>query len=298
MATILLALLLQVNAIGLEVRSPKQTVLAGEPIKLVLRWSGPPNADVILGDDNRGLADLQVWVDGGTSFRRYCETPHAPVDGVVVSLLPPAPRPFIQNISLVHGKYASPCSGSAEASLVFPEAGQYRLTLVYQPADAAVVATSNTILFKVQGPEGVEAELLAKIREIPWVLLNGGAQRELLARYPNSPYFAFARSRLFWDANNAFRNRRDPNSGGSLWQLSSGDYEQFMSDQYRIKGAELLNEASRGSFDEERLSEAYFAARRSGDADLLALVRVKIVSGFSDSELMQRVVEEEAKDEP
>jgi hypothetical protein len=297
MHAFLLALLLTTAAgIRIEVRSPKVDVLPGEPIKLVLRWHGSADAEVNLDKDNRGLRYLQVWVDDGSGFRRYCEAPRGPVEGIVVRRLPNSPRPFIQNIALVHGEYADDCSGPTGKTFVFPHAGRYRLKLTYQPSGKQAVA-SNVLSFEAREPQGDDAKLLTTVRQHPGLLLVGGSRGALLAQFPNSPYMSYAKLNAFWEWETALHNREDPDTGQSLWHLSRDEYERFAKDQWRRKAQELMGEREWGAFDEERLGHALSAAKRSGDPDAAARIRAEAVTRFGDSQLVQRLREDETPDE-
>lgn len=297
MQPILLALVLAAApGLKLDVRTPKADVLPGEPIKLVLRWHAPLDADVTLDDDNRGLRYLQVWVDDGKGSRRFCEAPRGPVEGIVVMRLPKGPRPYVQNLALVHGEYADDCSGPAGKTFVFPKEGRYRLKLTYQPPGKPAVTTSNILTFRVEQATGDEEKILATIRQTPWLLLTGGRKGELLEQFHDSPYLSYAKLHAFWEWETALRGRKDPDTGQSLWHLSQDEYERFVKDQRRRKAQELMAEREWGAFDEERLGHALSAAKRSGDADAAARIRAEALTRFSDSQLMQRVREDEAED--
>ncbi len=299
MQPILLALVVAAATTGvkIDVSSPETNVLPGEPIKLVLRWHGPSGADVRLDNDNEGLRYLQVWTDDGGGFRRYCEAPRGPVEGLTIRRLPETPRPFVQNLALVHGEYVDDCSGATGKAFVFPKAGRYRLKLTYQPSGKAVVTSSNVLAFQVREPAGDEERILEKIRQTPWLLLGGGRKGELLAEFPDSPYLSYAKLHAFWEWETALRGRTDPATGQSLWHLSQDEYERFAKDQWRRKAHELMAEREWGAFDEERLGHALSAAERSGDADAAVHIRSEALTRFGYSELAQRMREDEAADE-
>jgi len=286
-----LAILAVATASGLtlDVRTPKADVLPGEPIKLVLTWQAPVEADVILDNDNRGLRYLRVWVDDGGGFHRFCEAPRGSVEGIEVIRLPMTPRPYVQNVALVHGEYAEDCSGPAGKTFAFPSPGRYRLKLTYQrPGDSAITA-SNVVTFRVVPATGDDERLLATIRQSPWLLLTGGAHGELLSQFPDSPYMTYAKGQAFLEWESALRGRQDPDTGQSLWHLPQGEYERFARDQLRRKAQELMAERPWGAFDEERLGYAFSAAERSGDTEAAAGIRGEVVTRFENSQLAQRL---------
>jgi len=299
MHAILLALLMTGTGIKLDVRTPKASVLPGEPIKLVLRWYGPPDADVSLDDDNVRLRHLKVWVDSGKGFVRFCEALRSPDEGITIRLLPMAPRPFFQNIALVRGEYGSDCSSSEGKSFVFPQPGKYRLKLIYQRYDKPPVVSSNVLTFRVLPPEGASAAILGMIREKPWLLLYGGehGKRTVLDRDLESPYFSYAKIRAHWEWDNALENHKHPDTGQSLWGMPPADYQRLARDLGKRRAQEVMAEPTWGAFDEDRLDYALLAAQRGGDAEAVARIRAEIARRYPNSELMQRVREEQAEDD-
>jgi len=288
------------TGVEVDIRTPKANVLPGEPVKLVLRWQGPPNADVKLENDDEGLRRfLQVWVDDGSGFRRYCEAPRNPVEGVTVRTLPSKPRPYMQNIALVGGEYKPDCSGPARKAFVFPRPGLYRVRVNYAASGDVATLSSNVLAFEVRPPKQEEEVIFETVRQSPWLLLNGGkgGERSLMDQHPDSPYFAFAKARAFFDWEAALGNHEDPDTGQSLWHLSADQYERFAKDQYQRKAEELMADREWGAFDEERLGHALSAAERGGDANAIARIRSEAQGRFGDSQLMQQVLEEEAEDE-
>lgn len=303
MHSILLVLAMAMaTEVKIDILTPKTSVLPGEPLKVVLRWYAPPGTDVKLENDNEGLRRfLQVWVDDGAGFRRYCEAPRAPVEGVALEALPKTPRPYIQNIALVGGEYSAACNGTSRKSFVFPTPGHYRLRVTYAPSRNVSAVSSNVLTFEVSPPEAEDAALFSEIQKAPWLLLTGGDgdKGTLLTQHPDSPYLSYAKVLAFWEWEARLSNHENPDTGQQLWHLAPDEYEHWLKDQWRRKSHELMVERGWGAFDEERLSHALSAAERGDDVAAAVRIRAEAANRFDGSQLMQRIrkeTTEKAKD--
>ena len=108
---------------------------------------------------------------------------------------------------------------------------------------------------------------------------------------------SYAKGHAFWKWESTLLGHTDPDTGQSLWHLSQVEYDGFVKEQLRRKAQQLMAEKEWGAFDEERLGHALSAAERGGDADATARIRAEAIARFGNSQLVQRLREDEAEEE-
>jgi hypothetical protein len=147
------SLLLLVSGLSLELSSPQQAVLVGEPIKVVVRWKATADVPSILIESPDFLRrTLAFVVDDGTGPTRYKEWPRSLADPVTAPGALVKGEQVVVNHVLLKGTY----EGRAAGIPIFGSPGQYRVKAAYTGPGANQPVESNTLTFTVSAPSGEE----------------------------------------------------------------------------------------------------------------------------------------------
>jgi hypothetical protein len=181
--------------LALWLSAPKQTILVGEPAKVVLMWSATRPIEVTKGS-------VRILLDDGTGFRTWGETAFGATSSVELpQRLAPGKAEKTAHVVAVTGYMDT--AGNGHFKLAFPRPGRYQIRAQYGPDVDGV--TSNTATVTVVMPKGKEAELLERhIRPHPEILtgwsklLDNERIEQLFDEYPGSPYLARSKL-LLWE---------------------------------------------------------------------------------------------------
>lgn len=292
--TILLGLYLVAgtgSALKLDLRSPQTELLIGEPVKLTLTWKPSQKVEAHIEDDSQGLVHLRVWVDDGTGPKRYWEAGRAISETLVAATELQPGEEVVQNIVLLRGGYGEKHPGNV-AGFVFPTKGHYTLKVGYGDA-TGLRAESNSISFDVKEPSGEDREVFELIRKDP-DLLKTERGATLIQRYRKSVYLRRTKLLALQEREIELRDRKDPDSGASLWHLDKASLDAFQADHFRRMAQDLLADDDWGPFEEERLDLAAQYAAIGGDKASAERARGELIDRFPRSAAVKRMQEKEA----
>jgi hypothetical protein len=293
--TTLLALCLMASMgtpLRLDLRAPQKDLLVGEPVKLVLTWQASQKLEAHIDDESNGLVHLQIWVDGGSGPRRYWEAMRSAPEQLVAPTEFVAGEEVVQNISLLRGGYGDREPEKDVGGFMFPVTGHYKVRVAYSDAKG-LRAESNDVSFDVKEPTGEDREVLERLRRQP-ELLTTEKGAGLLKQHPRSPYLRWARLLAIQEREIELRNRRDPDSGASLWHLDKDSLEAFQAERFRRMTQDLLGDDDWGAFEEERLDLATRFAEMGKDESSAERARKELVQKFPRSAAVKRLQAQEA----
>ncbi len=293
----LLALSVWPQPLVLRVDSPQAHVLAGEPVKIDLRF----RALEPIGTFCSELAEftsfcnrtLQFSVDDGQSVRTYQEDTRSLDERIVVLSGLRRGEGFDTTLVLFKGRYLD----APEALFLFPRGGRYRVRARYE--GYGVKAESNWLAFEVAEPDADGGVILDAARRYPGLLGGWGGregQRELaalLAAHPHHPYLRFARmGQLASDLSHRL------SIGSPTWQEFKRQHERldviefqrawrtFASREYDVYARALLAEPDWGAFEDDKLLAIACA---HGDAGERKRVRRALLKRFPRSDAGRRL---------
>jgi hypothetical protein len=283
-----LALFAGLSSLSLELSAPQTAVLVGEPVKVVVRWKATADVPSVVVEDAAFLGrSLQFALDDGSGVRRYSEFPRQRIEQIIVGSALAKGKEVVSNYVLLRGGFISPGDTRAVQRFVFPVAGQYSLKALYvQPGTQNVLSETNAIAFTVSAPTGDEAAVLNIIRAEPRFLDGRGDLAQLKALvhdHPGSRYLLRAKISLFEERAADLQNRRDPDTGQSLWRLDDAALAAFRATQYRNMAQDIWGDANWGPFEEERLNLAMIYGRAGGAVELATQARTELLQHFPTS---------------
>ncbi len=292
-------LLAGLTGLSLEMTTSQSAVLVGEPIRVVVRWKATADlASVEVEDPTFVSQTLQFVVDDGTGPRRYKEHSRSRVEMISVGGPLAKGKEVIGNYVLLNGGYLSPGVARAAASFLFPVAGQYSMKAVYvERGTQNVLAESNAVTFTVTAPAADETAVLDILRSEPRLFDGGGdlaRLKALMEAHPQSRYLRRAKVSLFERRAAALQNRRDPDTGQSLWRLDDAALFAFRATQYRAMADDLLGDGDWGPFEEERLNMAMLYAQAAGAQSLVEQARNELLQRFPTSQAVAGIRERDA----
>jgi hypothetical protein len=276
MIAILTALLAaELGGLTLEVTSPQRALLVGEPLKLTLSWKASPSVSGVAVEDPDFLfGSVLLSVDHGAGARLYREHPHQLLEKALVRRTV-GPAEEVVNVVFSSGGYLDRPGGVVRDGLLFARPGVYSVTALYvhdgaRPSGVA----SNTLRFRVLEPRAADREVLRELESVPGgagpasAALRQARARELLERYPDSPYLRLARLERYREQDDALHNERDPLSGESIHHLGREGMAALRRQHYRRLAEEILAWNDWGPFEEEALALASLYALGAGEMPL------------------------------
>ncbi len=299
MLSVFAVLLAGLSGLSLEMTTPQSAVLVGEPIRVVIRWKATADLGSLDVEDQSFLnQSLQFVVDDGTGPRRYKEHPRARIEMISVAGPLAKGKEVIANYVLLKGGYLSPGATGSASSFLFPAAGQYSMKAVHvERGTQNVLAESNAMTFTVSAPAGDEAAVLDILKTEPRLFDGGGdlpRLKALVNAHPQSRYLRRAKAVLFERRAATLQNRRDPDTGQSLWRLDDSALASFRASQYRAMADDLIGDGDWGPFEEERLNMAMQYAQAAGALQLVEQARNDLLQRFSTSQAVAGIRERDA----
>jgi hypothetical protein len=289
------------GTLSLEASSPQTTVLIGEPLKVVVHWRAE-GAPVPVVFPTRGFPDWGVHDDGTVEFvihdslgvRSYREHGDPGPDIPALTLVRLG-EVQVRNFELVYGRH----DYLAEESVACRGIGSCTVQVLYSRLSTA--ATSNALRFDVVPPKGVDTEVYGSIAQDPHVLAaecNGGGAvlrhcstaRELIARYPTSPYFRWATIAIAAQRFYSVLNMRDPDTGEHMVRHRSNEEQVAWRGMEEEKIAESLLGTDMGPLDEERLD---IVRRLVANEEQAKALKAELLAKYPDSASALRIKTEE-----
>lgn len=281
----------------LEISSPQSAVFVGEPVKLLLQWTGLKDVD-IKGLDPADVGRMRFEVTKATGVsRKYVEYHDVIADGIYRPLKLNKGQVVRRTVVLTIGgppNSPGPGGGSVQAGFLFPDSGRYRLRISIEP----VGLTSNMIEFEVRPPTADEREVYTEVTRDPTLLRGGRTQAsrerltQLLGRYPRSQYLRFARLQLI---KGQLAAEIDPRTGDSIWTLDEGTRAVYLHSQKAEALRQIDSSEDWGPFDEERLFLGAELSGRLGDGEAEGRFRTMLLARFPVSEKADEARAAEAK---
>ncbi len=279
----------------LELSAPKRDVFVGEPVKVVVRLKATKDVVGVPWDGERvPVQFLRFIVDSGASTSTYVEYPRQIEERVLVAdqLRPGDER--LMNFVLFNGRHVG-TAPQPTTSFLFPAAGHFSLSVAYAGEQQSPV-TSNPVRFEVHAAPADSAEILDAVRREPRILDGNGnaaAQqkaRELVDRFPQSPYLRWAKLCLLEERANAPDRGLDADTVGRLRRSDTQTLERHRVAEYERLTEELLaNGTDWGPFEEEALALGVLTAQGAGNAKKAAELRATIYARYPRSATAKRL---------
>ena len=275
--------------LSLDVASPQQSVLVGEPVKLVVRWKAEQDLQRVFVE--RGLfqeRSLSFVVSEGGQLKTYREIPHDTADGVVRHGGMTRGTVTVTNLILVQGRYEEE-SLRGWGGFLFRAPGKYSVSVVYTDPATGGSATSNALRFTVSEPTGEDREILeaAKTRPMMLALLGDRESRakaeELMHRHSRSPYLRYTRLRALWARLWYPHKDLAPETLDRFRRYDRDAHERYLREHFHKIGDEVSAETEWGAFEEEALALAIAAAQQELDKDKANHARDELFRKFPDS---------------
>lgn len=274
--------LLLLTGLSLELSSPQQAVLVGEPIKVVVRWKATADVPLILIESPDFMRrTLAFVVDDGAGSTRYKEWPRSLADPITAPGALVKGEEVVVNHVLLKGTY----EGRAAGIPVFGAPGQYRVKAAYAGPGAGQPVESNTLTFTVSAPSGEELTVRELLVREPHLLGGDGKLervQEVVTAHPTSRYLAWAKVVLYERRASKLHNRYDPDTGESFWHLDRSALAAALTPRYRSMALAVLGD-NWGVFEEERLFQGLSYSAASGERELAQQARDQLLTNFPRS---------------
>jgi hypothetical protein len=286
------------SALSLALNSPKREVLVGEPVKLVLQLKARKRTDrVDLDGDDIPFSLLSVVVDNGGSTRTYVEYNRTIEERVRVYQTLEAGDERAMNLVLFCGGYRDSPGSAAKNGVVFPAPGRYSIKVRY--SSERHHAESNSLWFVVGAPPAEDRQILEAARHEPCVLGASGDReaqakaRELVDKYPNSPYLRWAKLRQLEQTSHNADSNLERNLGRevllNLHRYDRAGLAAHRRGEFERITKELLDPSVEWfPFEEEALAVGMLAALAADRRETAADARTRLLEEYPDSPTARR----------
>jgi len=287
----------------LQIASPQEAVLVGEPVKVVVAWRAARAMDDRIFPENERFTNqsLVFVVSRGGTEQQYRETPRSVEERVEPVVRLGAGDEVMRNLILIHGTLSGGSATVPAEGFLFAAKGRYQLRAVYAKNEHWI--ESNSLSFDVSEPDGTDRDVLLTAMQVPTILRAGGdAQtqaraRALLKDHPGSRYLRWARLQILQERAMALHNQQDPETHESMRHLDKKALREFRVNGYRRLAEEILEERDWGPYEEEALGAAHMYAQAGGDAQLSQRARDGLFAKYPRSMAVRRIKENETEDE-
>ncbi|HLA77879.1 MAG TPA: hypothetical protein VJU18_09910 [Vicinamibacteria bacterium] len=294
MTSMLLLLLAASSGLTLHLTPEQNEILVGEPLRLNLTWHVTRTLQLPaeVGAGSWSYDYLEIWANGPGGRRQYREAAAALEDRVIVSSPTPAGSQCVSELLLFYGYGAD---ARERPEFLFPAPGTYTLMVRYP--DDKNPAESNTVTVRVKEPEGGDRAVLEALKNDPFdIKLGGPMTKALLEKHPDSHYLRLAKITRYRDRESRLRERRDPETGAPLANVSSEELGALVKDLSRRMTADLKQEKDWGAWEDVRLGMLVEHAKRGDDAEDAAAAKRELFERFPKSRVADHIRDREAKD--
>lgn len=282
----------------LDLSAPKREVLVGEPVKLVLRLKATRDvAGVPLDGDALPVHFVRFLVDDGGHVSTYLEYQRQIEERVLVAANLRAGDQRFMNFVLFNGGHVGP-GGPPTSGFLFPTPGRFSVRVIY--AGQRETVQSNAVRFDVKAPSGEDLAILEAVRREPRILEGNGdaaAQlkaKELVDRFPQSPYLRWAKLRLLQEKANSPDRDLDPETVEHLRAFDAAGLERRRVAEYERMTEELLSKGTDWRpFEEEALAVGILAAQGAGNQQKAQEAKSALYARYPSSATAKRLKAEE-----
>ena len=300
----LLHLLLATTAsagLSLDVSSPQQSVLVGEPVKLVVRWKAEQDLQRVILE--RGLFDegsLSFVVDDGRQPKTYREIPHTTLCREIFHGGMKKGAVTVTNLILVQGRYEGE-GPRGWGGFLFRAPGTYSVKVVYTDPHSDLSATSSALRFTVTEPSDEDREILEAAKARPMMLGRLGDResqakvKDLIERHPRSPYLRYTRLRVLEARLSNPDRDLAPDKLERLRRYDREGLDRYRAEQQQEIADAVSAETGWGPFEEEALALAIEAAWQTGGKEKADRAGAELVRKYPDSATVWEMQERAAK---
>lgn len=287
----------------LEINSPHERVLVGEPFKLVVRWTTEADIRVAVETPDFYRQSLILLVRGPRGLGAYWEGMHNMTDGFAPSVPLKRDDTVVTNLVFVRGGYLADARlrwGPAPPTLLFDQAGRYSVKAVYVKGGQDVV--SNTIDVTVIQPDNaVDREIMGLARQSPGLFnrLHGvddavaARARQLLTDEPASAYGRWEKLQRLVACQSSPESSCGTEIEPGLYPPGHARIEAARVRSTRLAET-ILSDANWGVFEEEALAFALDYARVGKAEGLAAEARRLLFEKYPHSESAAKVMQRES----
>lgn len=296
--TAFLALVVAASSVAglqLEISSPHNELLVGEPFKLVVRWTTNrlvKNVRVETGEFKWN--SIELLTNGPTGVRTYREWGQH-VEYPVLPQDIKAGTQVVTTLVLYKGGHVLGTSKRRSVpplAFLFDQPGDYTVRAVYVGGDRPV--ESNDLKVSVRAPRDPgDSEVLQLIARDRSVIMSAGyapspnnndnPYRLLLRKHRHSPYLRCARLQRLVDHTFPLERVYDQETREPLYNPAWGNREEFAAQHYKQLAQQILEDDTWGPFEEEALLLAYTFASRAGAQELRERARTRLLEEYSQS---------------